>query len=144
MAINQIVGSTGLIERFGAWPTFHDAEVLRVGLDRSGANGPTAEMLIHTWMMTDEVDDRGCYVLEKHTLVRLVFQGIQVCELSEFNHQNVLFGLGIERESIDGEVMFRVTLDPSFGLAGSIVCRGLVVADVRPCDATGQALNGLS
>ncbi len=43
----HIVGADRLASRFGGWPSFHDAEVVRLMLDRNGANGPTAEMLVH-------------------------------------------------------------------------------------------------
>jgi hypothetical protein len=68
----------------------------------------------------------------------LLFERLTSIELSEFNHQNVLFGLKVATETGDGERAFRVTLDPSFGLGGSLVCGRVVVADVTPCDARGQ------
>jgi hypothetical protein len=58
--------------------------------------------------------------------------------LARFNHQNVLFGLEFSEETVEGERAFRVTLDPSYGLGGSLVCGRVVVADVTPCDERGQ------
>jgi hypothetical protein len=138
MEIDCVTGADRLVERFGAWPSFHDAEVIRIGLDRHGTNGPTGEMLVHTWVMTNALDDRGHYVLEKHTLVRFVFEQIASCEFSDFNHQNVLFGLEVKRETVDGAAVYCVTLDSSYGLHGRVVCSRLVVADVMPCDARGR------
>jgi hypothetical protein len=137
-APDQIMGADRLLERFGGWPSFHDAEVVRLSFDRRGDHRPTAEMLVHAWLMTDKVDDRGYYVLEKHTLVRFVFERLASCEIAEFNHQNVLFGLQVTPETVDGEAAFRVTLDPSYGLTGSLVCGRVVVADVTPCDERGE------
>ena len=136
--LEQITGADRLTSRFGGWPSFHDAEVVRLVLDRRGANGPTAELVVHAWLVTDKVDHRGYHVLEKHTLVRFLFERITSIELSEFNHQNVLFGLGIAAEVVEGEPAFRVTLDPSYGLGGSLVCGRVVVADVSPCNARGE------
>jgi hypothetical protein len=56
------------------------------------------------------------------------------------NHQNVLFGLEVSPETVDGEAAFRVTLDSSYGLGGSLVCGRAVVADVSPCDERGQPI----
>jgi len=137
-ALEHITGADRLVERFGGWPSFHDAEVVRLTLDRRGENGPTAEMLVHAWLMTDKVDERGYYVLEKHTLVRFVFERLASCEVSDFNHQNVLFGLEVSPETVEGEAAFRVTLDSSFGLGGSLLCGRVVVADVAPCDDHGH------
>lgn len=137
----HITGADRLTDRFGGWPSFHDAEVLRLVLDRHGANGPIAEMLVHTWLMTDNVDAQGHYVLEKHTLVRFLFEQVTSIEVAGFNHQNVLFGLDFSEETVEGERAFRVTLDPSYGLGGSLVCGLVVVADVTPCDEHGQPAN---
>jgi hypothetical protein len=112
--------------------------VVRLTLDRRGDGGTAAEMLVHAWVMTDKVDERGYYVREKHTLVRFVFERITSNELSDFNRQNVLFHLDITRETVDGLPQFRITLDPSFGLGGSLVCGRVVVAEVTPCDERGE------
>ena len=136
--LEHITGADRLTSRFGGWPSFHDAEVVRLILDRRSAQAPTAAMLVHAWLMTDKVDDRGYYVLEKHTLVRFLFERITSIELSEFNHQNVLVGLEIAEEMVDGERAFRVTLDSSYGLSGSLVCGQIVVADVSPCNERGE------
>ena len=139
---DDIAGAERLVERFGNWPSFHDAEVIRVALDRRGENGPVAELLIHVWLMTNRVDDRGYFVLEKHTLVRFAFERITAIHLSEFNRQNVLFDLDISTETVDDAPAYRVTLSTSYGLEGSIVCRRIVVADVAASDEHGNPVGG--
>jgi hypothetical protein len=99
MNVDRIIGAERVIERFGEWPSFHDAEVVRVTLDR---RGPSAAVLVHTWLMTEQVDEKGYYVLERHTLVQLIFDQLTSCELSDFNHQNVLYSLNIAAEAVDG------------------------------------------
>ena len=136
--LEHITGADRLTSRFGTWPSFHDAEVVRLVLDRGGANGPTAEMVVHTWLMTDKVDDQGYYVLEKHTLVRFLFERVTSIELSEFNHQNVLFELEVAAETVEGGRACRVTLKPSYGLGGTLVCGRVVIADVAPCNERGE------
>ena len=136
--LEHIAGADRLTSRFGGWPSFHDAEVVRLVLDRRGANGPSADLVVHAWLKTDKVDDRGYYVREKHTLVRFFFERITAIELSEFNHQNVLFGLDVAEEMVEGERAFRVTLDSSYGLSGSLVCGHIVIADVSPCNSHGE------
>lgn len=50
-------------EIFGEWPSFHDAEVVSLRLDRQGEgggeDGPTLDAAIHVWRTTEEVDPRG-------------------------------------------------------------------------------------
>lgn len=136
----RVAGADRLTSRFGCWPSFHDAEVVRFALDRRGANGPTAEMLVHAWLTTDTVDDRGYCVREKHSLVRFLFERVSEIELSEFNGQNVLFDLDVAAEMIDGERAFRVTFVPSYGLGGSLVCGHVAVAEVSPCNERGEPM----
>ena len=60
---------------FGRWPSFHDAEVLSVRLDR-GVNGeadePSLEAAIHVFQMTAEIDSRGYYVRKNNTVVTVL------------------------------------------------------------------------
>jgi Immunity protein 50 len=136
--IDQIINGTKVIARFGHWPSFHDAEVLRFALDRQGSSGPFAEMLIHTWLMTSEVDPQGFYVLQKHTLVRLLFEELLECEFTGFNDGNILLSLEVEPETVEGRAALRVNFPTSYGLDGSLVCGRVVVADVTPCDPRGK------
>lgn len=119
---------------FGRWPSFHDAEVLRVVLDRSGEDGPTLEAAIHVFEMTSEVDSRGYYVLRHHTEVVLRFTGVVLSRLQWFNHQNVLSSLEIsELEPHEHEgTRFHVEMPSSYGLEAEFDCKRVVVASVRP------------
>lgn len=125
-------GSLELV--FGGWPSFHDAEVLRVVLDRSGEDGPTLEAAIHVFEMTSEIDSRGYYVLRHHTEVVLRFTGVVLSRLQWFNHQNVLSSLEIsELDPRDREGRaFRVEMPSSYGLEAEFDCKRAVVASVRP------------
>jgi hypothetical protein len=58
-----IANSQALTSRFARWPSFHDADVLRVRLDRRTREPPSLEAEIHLWEGTPEVDARGSYVL---------------------------------------------------------------------------------
>jgi len=54
---------------FGRWPPFHDAEVPRLSLDRSGDEGPTLDVVVHASEMTTAIDAKGYYVLKSNTEV---------------------------------------------------------------------------
>lgn len=66
--------------------------------------------------MTNDVDEKGYYVLTKHAQVEFNFETVSGLSLNGFNSQNVIFGLSIEK--IDSG--FRVVLDDCYGLSGSI------------------------
>ncbi len=138
----NIKNAESLVSIFGCWPSFHDAEVIWLRLDRretSLGDGPTLEALIHTFQMTSEVNAAGFFVLQNHTLVHMRFARVVELKMEGFNRQNALFGLTIkdirpgQLERIDFEVGF----DSSFGLEASFQCHGIEVVNVEPCDSAG-------
>jgi hypothetical protein len=110
--LNVIVGAQELHDWFGYWPGFHDAEIVSLHLNRHGPS----YLLIHTWEMTNKVDERGFYVMQKHVVVEFVLNDISELDLGGFSHQNVIFGLDLEKK----DAGFTLTLDPCYGLAGTI------------------------
>jgi hypothetical protein len=87
-AMSQVNGAEKLREWFGYWPDFHDAEILRVELDRKTGG----RIVVHTWDTTREVDNQGVYVTRKHLLVEFALDGIFDLELIQFSAQNVVGG----------------------------------------------------
>jgi hypothetical protein len=135
---DRILGAQSLIAVFGYWPSFHDAEVTWIKLDRrpfGEGYGPTLEAMVHAFEITSEVGVDGCYVLRHHVLVHFRFCGVVELQLAEFNHQNVLFGLGISdlhKRQLE-TVKFGVRFDSSFGVNVSFQCRSVEVIAVVPC-----------
>lgn len=116
-----------LTDRFGRWPSFHDAEVIRARFEREGLDAPFMECEIHVFEMTSEVDASGHYVLRNHTLVTLRFCNIGLEEFKWWNDQNALSGLHIEpveestpydRDDWSIEVVF----GSSYGCEAKLVC----------------------
>jgi hypothetical protein len=110
--LSLIHGAQELFAWFGYWPSFHDAEIIELHLDRKGVSS----LKIETWEMTKETDERGFYKLAKRVLVTFLLKGVSNCDLTEFNHQNVISGLSAEKTA-EG---YRLTLYPCFGLNGTI------------------------
>ena len=131
--------SEALVSVFGYWPSFHDAEVLRVVLDRSGDEGPTLEAVIHVFEMTNDVDWKGHFVLTHHTEVTLRFTEVALTRLQWFNQQNVLFELNVnELDPADhGGKKYRVEMSSSFGMDAEFDCKRAIVTNVRPFDSPG-------
>lgn len=119
---------------FGSWPSFHDAEVVRLSLDRRGADGPILEAQIHVFRMTSKVDSRDFYVLQNHTLATLRFTKVTIRAFEDFNHQNVLFALDIARRdpgAIEG-LGFEVRMQSSYGLQAWFSCERVIVDAAVP------------
>jgi hypothetical protein len=126
--------ATQLESIFGRWPSFHDAEVLRLSLDRSGEDGPTLDVVIHVFEMTSEVDAKGFYILKKHTEVTFRFTHIVLLQMQWFNDQNVLSSLEVaELDATANEGRrFRVAMRSSWGLEAEFECQRAIVLNVRP------------
>jgi len=78
---------------FGYWPTFHDAEVLSITMNRSGES----QVAIHVFETTRGVGASGRLVLTKNAVVTFFLEGfaadregIAMNRVEFFNHQNVL------------------------------------------------------
>jgi hypothetical protein len=124
-------------------PSFHDAEVVSLSLHRLSPS----TLSIHVWNMTNEVDDRGYYVLDKHAVVTFTLEGLIDLELEGFNQQNVIHRLHLGRAPTRPERTpyyigdlspddYEIELEPCYGLNGRIRCRRVSVSFVpgRPDD----------
>jgi hypothetical protein len=121
--IGGISGGQELLQWFeGRMPSFHDAEVLALSLDRATA---CAILKVHAFEMTSEVDSRGYFVCTRHVVVTFKLSWISSIELDGFNHQNALGGLKVSRMD-DGEI--RLDLEPAYGLGGFILAREVEIS----------------
>lgn len=57
-----------------------------------------------------------------------------------FNHQNAIFGLGIEQKTRDEgpTLYFAVDFEPSFGIDAAFTCQRIEIVDAVPYDAEGS------
>lgn len=138
---SRIRNSDALTSIFGRWPSFHDAEVLRVRLDRSGVDGPEMEADVHVFEMTSDVTPEGFYKLRHHTLATLLFSGIDEMSTADFNQQNVLGDLLLkdiserQLEVLKWEVVF----EASFGFEARFLCEAISVLRAEPYVPRPQA-----
>jgi len=106
----QIPGREVVIEWFGEWPSFHDAEIVALRLARSGSS------LLQVYP----------YYPRKPATVNFIFDEVTDVELSDFSVQNVIIGLDIEQVTDQTKSdAIRVTLGPCFGLSGRIDAKRL-------------------
>jgi hypothetical protein len=144
--IERITGSAQLVAVFGYWPSFHDAEVLWMHLDRRShgeGSGPTLEALLHVFEITQEVGPDGCYILRHHVLVHLRFQDVVELRLEGFNHQNALMGLTLTdlRSRQWQHILFEVRFDSSCGMDASFQCHAVEVVSVVPCRKADEPIH---
>jgi hypothetical protein len=118
--IPTIQGAADVVSWFGWWPSFHDAEVVGLLLDR----GNPSVVRVHYFNTTSVISPTGHYVTEKHAVVTFEFREIVNIDLAHFNHQNVLSAI-IIRNTDD---VFELLLGGCYGLQGSIFGKGLSVS----------------
>ena len=142
--MDLVDGARMLEAVFGEWPSFHDAEVLELSLDREArgaVRGPTIRFTVHVFQMTDEVDSQGYFVLRNHVLVRFVLYSAEVLQLEGFNLQNVLFGLHVSKPANPAapDLGIQVDLEPSYGVSASFQCARAEIASVEPYEPPKRA-----
>lgn len=143
-----------LINAFGKFPGFHDAEVVRVTLEReyNGVKCPTIHALIRGFAYTPIENNPDKKFLRTDYDVNLIFRGILGLKLENFNHQNVLNELIISDFSRDGlerlrgddrllglvskqqidDLRFHVKFEYCFGIDAEFLCESIIVDSVTP------------
>lgn len=132
-----VSNASEIITIFGEWPSFHDAEVLSVRLDRGSDAGALLEAVIHVFRMTSQVNEAGHFVLADHTRVTLEFRNIVLHSLQWFNEQNVLAELAICEvdPSSHDDRRIAVEFQGSYGVNARLLCDEVAVVAVEPYDA---------
>lgn len=129
-ASEQIVGFARFIEWCGGWPWFHDAEVVRLELDRRGQSKLVFHVLGGPRPAFGPRADPKFSIPREDVTVTFILDGVEDLELSGFNHQNVISDLLLEQN----DDRFRITLEPCFGLTGTIDVRTIQV-EFQPSDS---------
>ena len=65
-AISQIINSEVVIDHFGYWPDFHDAEIIKAIFETHSTGRYSVTFLIAAFKMTNEVDGNSYYKLIKY------------------------------------------------------------------------------
>ena len=137
--LHGVSGGADLLAWFeGHVPSFHDAEILSISLDR---NGNVAKLAIHTWEKTADIDGDGYFINRKHVVVSLELSGVADVSLTGFNHQNVISGLSIEKTQ---NGTYSISIEPCYGLSGSIEARTFRVTLEPGEPPAGQWVQGLT
>jgi hypothetical protein len=147
MGIERLIHNAQLVvDFFGEWPAFHDAEVLKVTLlrdidspppwlrDGAASQGPCLEAAIYAFSSSGKVDAAGYYDIIKQSKVTLRFYDVTELFIEDFNGQNVLFALHINETQSggDGENRLEVEFKTSYGMWSSFQCHSISVESVKP------------
>ena len=119
-----------LISVFGEWPSFHDAEVLKLELERRPPS-LTLTVLIRR-NIREEPADKSYFKVTGSWVVTLRFQRIDDVVLENFNHQNVITEIVIKARAPQG---LEVLIEPILGFYGKFVCESAEVIEIESVPA---------
>ena len=118
----NIPGAESVANWFGGWPSFHDAEIMTLHIDRERR---LSFMRIRAFSTGDRTNSSGQFIRERDALVVFEFTGIRSVRIEgeDADVQNVISSLLVEQVS-DG---YRLLLGPCYGIAGEFVVKELKV-----------------
>jgi hypothetical protein len=137
----EIDNAALLVDLFGHWPDFHDAEIRSVRLDATNADDVILEVEIEVAEMSDEVDERGCYRDRQRCRTTLRFRNVLDASVIGFQYQNVLDAVEITEPGPEdrpaaqpwGERRYRVRCIPIPGFCEvEFLCDSMSVVSVVP------------
>ena len=140
--INGIINVDSLVSIFGRFPTFCDSEVKELQLIR----GNTLECIENNnWEKHDLnslsariylFDERYSEDDERRSplLFTILFSGLEQLDISGFNHQNAMCGMGIRRWFSDNrkQEMFKVDWGgAAINHKVSLICETIIVSNIE-------------
>ena len=138
MIYGEVPGGQELLDWFGCVPSFHDAEILSLHLNRRGLS----ILRLHGWITTNRKGAQGHSILEKHAVVTFTFNGVMDLQLDGFSIQNVIGGLTLRRaperpdrrnclalDPLPEDI--EIELEPCYGIDGLIRARSVSIT-VKP------------
>ena len=135
-----IQGFELVVAHLGLWPSFHDAEVLKLVIDRtrvatSKELSPVLELHLRGWVMTSEVTDQGFYKRNGEAVFHFRFEGVGNVQIEGFNNQNVLSALNLELVSHPHDasrLVLQVELEHCYEFQASFTAQKAQVLSITP------------
>ena len=124
-----------VMNHFGYWPSFHDAEIISICYKRNFEEGsPSIEFRVYAFEMTNKLKGRY-FQLIKHCIIDFELAGLHNNSMDGFNHQNALSGIGFER---DGEWLV-CELYAAYGVDAKFSTKQIRVKQLLPVAGGGVA-----
>jgi len=120
-------GAREVVDWFGYVPSFHDATLIKFELGKG-----SAQFALQSFRITNEVDEKGYFVLDCHALVTVHLSGVTGVSLMG-DASSTIQELGIRRvvvsqtgwDTVAGPAVgdYEVRWESSWGLEGAIFAR---------------------
>lgn len=126
----DVQGAELLTPIFQGWPCFHDAEILRLTLQREPRTA-SMECVVHAFSRGHDENAPSPSPPPEHTLVTIRFEDIELEQLKDFNQQNVIDDLKIEVSS-ENKTRFTVDVPADNGSDMTFSCEAIRIVSVQP------------
>jgi hypothetical protein len=134
-----IEDSHKLIKIIGEWPSFDDAELINLTLDRTDGSPHIPESNSPTLTMTVRLAETGYY------LTQIRFDKVENLELSNFSYQNEIKEIAFDRmppvewdpDNKGETAKLVVEIEAHCGMQAKFECRSAIVLSVAPCNKEG-------
>ncbi|MEX2260997.1 MAG: Imm50 family immunity protein [Bryobacteraceae bacterium] len=114
--LDRVPGLADLVQWCNGWPSFHDAEIVRLDLRRRGLSQLVVYALGGARPDVGPRADPKYSVPPEDVIITFVLEDIDDLDLYQFSSQNVVFSLSLEATATG----LRITMQPCYGLAGTI------------------------
>ncbi len=139
-AYEFIDGHERIVAHFGFWPSFHDAEVFKLVLERSNVKpktqiDPVLDLHLRGWVLTSEIAPAGHYTQQGDALFHFRFEGVRDLQIEGFNGQNVLTALNLELATSPdkpGKNVLKVELEHCFEFEASFTAERARLISITP------------
>jgi hypothetical protein len=136
-----LVGHELVTAVYNHWPSFHDAEVISLSLDRSHIlfdeiYNPRIDLAVYCMAMVWNGNAEQ-FENVKRTLINFEFDEVSDVKIDGFNHQNAILGMEFEELPVGaaGNHSFKIIIDPAGGVACEFIARRGRIASVSPYQA---------
>ena len=116
--VHEIPGGQALVDWFGFVPHFHDANLLDINL----VSRAPSTLVIHSWRITDTVDEAGFLVHDRHAVVTITLDAVKCISLDHFDKvPAIIHDLTVTRV----KDRFELAWSGSYGAEGSLQAKAM-------------------
>ncbi len=144
--MHEIKNVEKLIEVFGRYPSFHDAEILSIKLERSfdkrsSNSALTAKIRIYQARERFNNSEEK-FIRWKNYEVDFEFSDIKLLQLENFNHQNVINDLIVKTlpTSETERHVFSVQIESIFGCEAFFKCNKVEIVQIKSFETVEKIL----
>lgn len=126
-------GNSAVVKEFyGKWPSLHDSEVIEIMLNRElgiDFTGPKLRLTLYTFDVSVAPDNPN----RKESKLVLIFDGVELDYIKDFNHQNAMADFLIEQYYCDRlrQNRYRIRFG-EFGAKVAFTCKTIEIDSVEP------------